>query len=90
MTKPTRAEHQADEAEEVHRLARVAGQEHHAEQVEEAAEDALEAVARLAVLAGVVLDRHLGDAKALPRGEGGDEAEEVAVDRDACGCTSRR
>src|SRR6185295_17326038 len=48
------AEEQADEPEEVHRLALVAGQEHHAEQIEGSAQDPLQPVAGDPVLAGMV------------------------------------
>src|SRR5579863_2616630 len=72
----------AEAAEEMQRAAHVAEQEADGEQIEEDAEGAADAVVALAALAIHVLDRDFADGRAIPRGERGNEAVHLAVERD--------
>src|SRR5580658_11184650 len=63
------------------RARHVLEQEADREEIEEDAEGAAEAVVALAVLARGVRDGHFADGRAVPAGEGGDEAVHLAVER---------
>ena len=72
----------ADRSEEVERARHVFEEEADGEEVEEDAEGAGDAVVAFAGGAGGVGDADLADGRAVPGGEGGDEAVHFAVERD--------
>ena len=79
MQTPTPASSRPDATEEVERPMPVAAHERHREEIEEPAEVALHPVPAPAVLAGAVVDGHLGDPEAPVAREHRDEAMQLAV-----------
>ena len=79
MIVPTTAQAVPGHAKQVHGALEVAGQKEHAQKVNIAASQAPDAILGAARMAGMVLDRHLGDAEALPMGQHGDVAVQFSV-----------